>query len=105
MFPPCGAAGCGTGIGVDFFVGADFCCTSSSTVVARPALFDAKTDSESDVTMNSTAEIVVARESKVAEPRGPKAVCDPIPPNAPAKSAAFPLCSNTTTIKKRQTTT
>ena len=26
----------------------------------------------------------------------------PIPPNAPAKSAAFPLCSRTTTIRNRQ---
>jgi hypothetical protein len=53
--------------------------------------------------MNNTAETVVAFDNNVAEPRGPKAVCEPIPPNAPAKSAAFPLCSKTTTIRKRQT--
>ena len=52
-----------------------------------------------------TADIVVALERSVAEPRGPNAVCDPMPPNAPARSAAFPLCSNTTMIRKRQTTT
>ena len=58
-----------------------------------------------DVTMNTMAEIVVAFESKVAEPRGPKAVCEPMPPNAPAKSAALPLCSSTTTIRNRHTST
>jgi len=62
-------------------------------------------ESDRDVTMNSTAEIVVAFESNVAEPRGPKAVCEPIPPNAPARSAAFPLCSRTTIIRNTQTTT
>ena len=62
----------------------------------------ARIDSESDVTMNIAAASVVALESNVAEPRGPKAVCDPMPPNAPARSAAFPLCSSTTTIKKKQ---
>jgi hypothetical protein len=51
------------------------------------------------------AETVVALESSVAEPRGPNAVCEPMPPNAPAKSAAFPLCSSTTMHKKKQTTT
>jgi len=65
----------------------------------------ARIESDSDVTMNTMAEPVVAFESSVAEPRGPKAVCEPMPPNAPAKSAAFPLCSNTTMIRKMQTTT
>jgi len=65
----------------------------------------AKIESDSDVIMNTIAEPVVAFESSVAEPRGPKAVCDPMPPNAPAKSAAFPLCSNTTMIRKTQTIT
>jgi hypothetical protein len=55
--------------------------------------------------MNRTAEAVVAFESSVADPRGPNAVCEPIPPNAPAKSAAFPLCNRTTTIRNRQTKT
>ena len=50
-------------------------------------------------------EIVVAFDNNVAEPRGPNAVCEPIPPNAPAKSAAFPLCSKTTIIRKTHTTT
>ena len=58
-----------------------------------------------DVTMNTAAAIVVAFESSVADPRGPNAVCDPIPPKAPARSAALPLCSSTTTIKKKHTST
>ena len=70
-----------------------------------PARRVARIESESEVTMNRTAEAVVAFDSSVAEPRGPNAVCEPIPPNAPAKSAAFPLCSRTTTIRNRQTKT
>ena len=52
--------------------------------------------------MNITAHHVVAWESKVAAPRGPKAVWLPAPPKAPAKSAALPLWSNTTMISTRQ---
>ena len=62
-------------------------------------------ESDIDVNINTIAEMVVAFESSVAEPRGPNAVCEPIPPNAPAKSAALPLCSNTTIIKNRHTKT
>jgi hypothetical protein len=62
-------------------------------------------DSEMDVSMKTTVEIVVALERSVAEPRGPKAVCEPIPPNAPAKSAALPLCKRITMIRKKHTTT
>jgi hypothetical protein len=71
----------------------------------EPELLVAMIESDSDVTMNSTADIVVALESRVADPRGPKAVCEPIPPNAPAKSAALPLCSKTTMIRNRHTIT
>ena len=103
-----GAGGPGTGIVV--FVGAGALLAGadlvapSKTVDPKPALRVAMIESERDVTMNSTAEIVVAFESSVAEPRGPKAVCEPIPPNAPARSAAFPLCSRTTIIRNTQTT-
>ena len=76
----------------------------SSTVPLVDALRVARIESASEVHMNRIAEIVVAFESSVAEPRGPKAVCDPMPPNAPARSAAFPLCSRITMIRKRQTT-
>jgi hypothetical protein len=58
-----------------------------------------------EVTMNVAAAHVVALERTVAEPRGPKTVCDPIPPNAPARSAACPLWSKTTMIRNRLTMT
>ncbi len=61
--------------------------------------------SVSAVIMNKPAAIVVAFERMVFAPRGPKTVCDPIPPNAPARSAALPLWSSTTIIRKRQITT
>jgi hypothetical protein len=56
-------------------------------------------------TINIMAHHVVARERTVAAPRGPNAVWLPAPPNAPAMSAALPLCSRTTMIKNRQFTT
>ncbi len=52
--------------------------------------------------MKRLAAIVVALDNNVAVPRGPNTVCEPIPPNAPAKSAALPLCSRTTMIRKKQ---
>src|SRR5260370_34119965 len=63
------------------------------------------TDNVSEVTMNSAAASVVARDNTVAEPRGPNTVCEPMPPNAPAKSAALPLCSSTTTARNTHTIT
>ena len=62
-------------------------------------------ESDIEVTMNSTAAMVVAFDKTVAEPRGPNAVCEPIPPNAPARSAALPLCNKTTMIRNRHTIT
>jgi len=58
-----------------------------------------------EVSMNKIAEIVVAFDNNVADPRGPKAVWEPMPPKAPARSAALPLCSKTTMIRKRHTIT
>ena len=55
----------------------------------------------SDVIINKDAAMVVAFDNTVAVPRGPKTVWEPIPPNAPAKSAAFPLCSKTTMTRKK----
>ncbi|SPE41540.1 hypothetical protein SBA3_4380010 [Candidatus Sulfopaludibacter sp. SbA3] len=72
---------------------------SSRTVAPKPACLVASIERPSEVTINNIADMVVAFDSSVAEPRGPKAVCEPIPPNAPAKSAAFPLCSKTTTAE------
>jgi len=56
-----------------------------------------------EVTMKSTADQVVAFESAVAAPRGPKAVWLPMPPKAAAMSPLLPLCSRTTMIRNRQT--
>jgi len=77
----------------------------TSSEVFPPASRVAKIDNDIEVTMNTIAETVVALLSNVADPRGPNAVCEPWPPKAPAKSAAFPLCSSTTTIKNRHTKT
>ena len=71
----------------------------------EPLFFVAMMDREIDVSMKSTVDIVVAFESSVAEPLGPKAVWEPIPPNAPARSAALPLCKRITMIRKKHTTT
>ena len=78
---------------------------SSTGPTDVPELRVATMESEIDVSMKSIAEIVVAFESSVADPRGPNAVCEPMPPKAPARSAALPLCSKTTTIRNRHTTT
>jgi len=61
--------------------------------------------SEIEVIMKTMAAPAVAFVSKVVAPRGPNAVCEPMPPNAPARSAALPLCSSTTMIRNKQTTT
>jgi hypothetical protein len=89
-----------TGAGAVAFTGFLF-----SSVLPVPLVRIATIDNVIDVIMNKIAEIVVAFESNVADPRGPNAVCDPDPPNAPARSAAFPLCSNTTIIRKMHTAT
>lgn len=62
-------------------------------------------DSESDVNINKAAAMVVAFDNTVAEPRGPNTVWEPMPPNAPARSAALPLCSSTTIARNKQTIT
>src|SRR5271165_1485911 len=77
----------------------------SRTLPEEVALRVAKIASDSDVIMKRAAAIVVALDKTVADPRGPKAVCEPIPPKAPARSAALPLCSSTTTTRKKQTMT
>ena len=64
---------------------------------------DAKTDNVIDVIMNNTADQVVAFDRALAAPRGPNAVWLPIPPKAAATSPLLPLCSNTTTIRKKHT--
>ena len=104
--PPSGVTvtdGVPVGLAGDVLAAGAFC--RSRTLPEAVAFRVARIASVSEVTMNTAAAMVVAFERTVAEPRGPKAVCDPIPPNAPAKSAALPLCSSTTTTKKKQTIT
>ena len=103
-----GAGCCGAGAAGAFCCGAFCCCvvggfTLSRTVLACPPEREAMIASVNEVTMNRMAAPVVALDSTVADPRGPKAVCDPMPPNAPARSAALPLCSKTTITRKKQT--
>src|ERR1700683_755439 len=62
-------------------------------------------ESVSEVIMKTTAHQVCARKRNVAAPRGPNAVWLPAPPNAPARSAAFPLCSMITIIRTKHTMT
>src|SRR5664279_3293994 len=57
---------------------------------------------EMETTMKRTAPQVVSLVSRLAAPRGPKAVCEPWPPKAPARSADLPCCSSTTPIRNRQ---
>ena len=61
------------------------------------------TDRTIEVTIKMTADQVVALVRTLAAERGPKAVCDPMPPNAAATSALLPLCSSTTITMKMQT--
>src|SRR5579884_2088368 len=76
---------------------------SSTLEPPLAACLVARIASHMDVIIKITAAAVVAFDNTVAEPRGPNVVCDPIPPNAPARSAALPLCSSTTMIRKKQT--
>ena len=54
----------------------------------------------SEVMTNNTKNEVVSLCSSVVAPRAPNAVCEPPPPNAPARSAPFPCCTRTTRIRK-----
>src|ERR1700731_4871741 len=103
----CGAEDCGAGAGVagvvaGVFLGAglETCC---STEPPCTAAWSVRNTSARAQIMNMMAHQVVAWERIVAAPRGPNAVWLPAPPKAPARSAALPLCSNTTMIKRPQT--
>src|SRR3984957_1011322 len=58
-----------------------------------------------EVTMKMIADHVVSLVRRLAAPRGPKAVCEPWPPKAPARSADLPCWRRTTPTRKRQTMT
>src|SRR5206468_10263831 len=89
-----GAAGC-----VVLVAGFSPCRTEFEPVPPRVAMME----SVIEVNMKMTVDQVVALERTVAEPRGPKAVWLPMPPNAAAMSPLLPLCSNTTMMRKKQT--
>jgi len=84
-------------------VGVDFTLERTEPVTPEPPR-DARIDSVIDVTMNMIADQVVAFDRAVAAPRGPNAVWLPCPPNAAAISPLLPLCSRTTTMRKKHTT-
>jgi hypothetical protein len=97
---------CGGGVGGGAgFAGCDLVCEALTPCSTEFAVVrrEANTESVIDVTMKMMADQVVARERTVAAPRGPKAVWLPMPPNAAATSPLFPLCSSTTTMRKKQT--
>ena len=75
---PAGAPGCWAGTAGGAAGAAGFfwvvCLVLSRTVLPTPELRVASTDSVREVIMKTTAEMVVALESRVADPRGPKAV-------------------------------
>ena len=93
-----GAAGddccAGVGVGVAVAVGAlsgDDCKTDREPVrIGKP--------SASAINMNATAAPIVIFASKLAVPRGPKAVLERVLEKS-APASALPGCSNTTTIK------
>src|SRR6266850_3232803 len=88
-----GATGAGFGAGCETFCRIELPCPTALSVRSTIAMAQS---------MNMMAHQVVAFESTLAAPRGPKAVWLPAPPNAPARSAALPLWSKTTMISTRQ---
>src|ERR1700687_5879976 len=98
----CCAGGVGTlGAGAGcVFTGCDF--TPCNTEVG-PLRREAYTDKVMEVTINATADQVVALESALAAPRGPNAVWLPCPPKAAEISPLLPLCRRTTMMIKKQT--
>lgn len=109
------AIGCGSGPGFDcaglagfgcagvVFAGADLVPENTDPLLCERRA--AKIERVIEVTMKMMAAQVVALLNTVAAVRVPKAVWLPMPPNAAAMSPLWPLCSNTTMIRKRQTIT
>src|SRR6267378_5403513 len=88
-----GVTGTGFGAGCEIFSRNELPCPTALSVRSTIAIAQS---------MNMMAHHVVALERTLAAPRGPKAVWLPAPPNAPARSAALPLCSRTTMIRTKQ---
>src|SRR5437764_4146627 len=82
----------------------------AGALLAAPLITDDRgracmTASVSDVRTKATKNPVVSLCRSVVAPRAPNAVCDPPPPNAPARSAPFPCCTSTTRMRKMLMTT
>jgi len=88
--------------GLAFCAAGVFRCIPSRTLPDFGVPRFSRINKVSAVIMNTIAAPVVTFDRTVAVPRGPNTVWEPIPPNAPAKSAALPLCSSTTPIKMKQ---
>src|ERR1700693_3101161 len=97
-----GACEAGASGSAGFCAGAGLVPMRSKIEPKPPRCFDWRRTIVIEVTMNMMAHQVVALERNVAAPRGPNAVWLPAPPNAPARSAALPLCSNTTMTSMKQ---
>src|SRR4029077_1656162 len=87
----------------DLGAGLEYC--SRMERPAPPLLVLTCPASAREAHINITAHRRVAPERTVAAPRGPNAVWLPEPPNAPAMSAACPLCSRITPMSTRHTIT
>jgi hypothetical protein len=103
-----GVGGVGEGFAGTLFVGTgveagDFGPFTVSRTELPVEWREDKMESVPEVSIKMMTPAVVARDNADAAPRGPKAVWLPTPPNAPAMSALFPLCSSTTMIKKMET--
>src|SRR6267142_609360 len=104
----CEAPGAGPGVVAGVVAGTEAtgfgagCETFCRIELPCPTALSLRSTNAMAQSMNMMAHHVVAFERTLAAPRGPKAVWLPAPPNAPAKSAALPLCSSTTMISTRQ---
>jgi hypothetical protein len=98
-----GAAGVGAGVEA----GADFAgaVLTPDNTEREAGLRDAAIESVMEVSIKMTIDHVVALDNAVVAPRGPNAVWLPIPPKAAATSPLWPLCSSTTIIRNKLTTT
>jgi len=101
----CGTGAGGVAGGAAGFTGCDLAGAALTPCNTEfvPLWREAKTESVIEVTINMTADHVVARDKAVAAPRGPKAVWLPMPPKAAAMSPLLPLCNNTTMMRNKQT--
>ena len=87
--------------GVVLEAGDEIPCSTERPVLRRAT----KTVRLMEVIVKMIAHQVVTLVSRLVVPRGPNAVCDPWPPNAPARSALVPCCSRMTAMSIRQTVT